>query len=483
MTGFGVPDRLADRFSVIVPVAELVAALALLVSVTAWAGAVMALVLLLVFTAAILRSLARGETPDCHCFGQLHSAPVSGRLVCRNVALGALAGVVIAHGRDSTGTSATAWWTQLNGVEEFTVAVGAILGLALAATGWFAFRLLRRHGVTLERVETLEEQLLEAGLVPGGLDAGLDLLEAEPVGGLPVGAWAPAFTLPDLSGRAVSLEGLLATGRPLLLVFTMPGCRPCRELLPRLLAWSAQHAEQVTIALIGEGGGKALAREVNASDPGSDSLIVLAQAGREVSELYDISGTPSAVAVAPDGRVALEAAKGAPGIEAALSRLLVPAAPIIAAPSPAVRGPQVGDDAPELLVPELGGGVLTSASLRGREHVIVFWNPGCGFCQQMQAALRERASRMGERGLVLISRGTEAEHADLLPVAQIAIDDDFVVAGRFGANGTPMAVAIDVNGRIASSVRAGGDAVLQLLTRPDADRGAEPAVRQVPARV
>jgi thiol-disulfide isomerase/thioredoxin/uncharacterized membrane protein YphA (DoxX/SURF4 family) len=480
VAGFGVSDRLANPLGLIVPVVELVTALALLVSVTAWAGSVMALALLALFTAAIARSLARGEAPDCHCFGQLHSAPVNGRLVCRNVALAALAGLLVARGSSAVGTSATAWWTRLDAVAQVAIGAGSGLTLLLMATLWFAFRLLRRHGVTLARAEALEQQLREAGLAPRLLDEGIDLLDAEPAGGLPVGAWAPAFSLPDLAGQLVTLQELLLAGRPLLLVFTLPGCNPCLELLPRLVAWSAQHAERVTIVLIGEGGSEAIAREVN----GSDSLLVLAQEGREVSELFDISGTPSAVAITPDGRIARQAAKGAPGIEAALSELLAPAAPVIAPLSAPVHGPRVGDDAPELLLPELGGGMLTSASLRGREHVLVFWNPGCGFCQQMEAGLRERASRVvSEPQLVLISRGTEADHADLLPVARIAIDEDFVIAGRFGANGTPMAIAVDADGRIASPLRVGGDAVLQLLTPPDTGRDTELVVSQVAARV
>ena len=34
-----------------------------------------ALVLLLLFVGGISYNVARGRSPDCHCFGQLHSAP------------------------------------------------------------------------------------------------------------------------------------------------------------------------------------------------------------------------------------------------------------------------------------------------------------------------------------------------------------------------------------------------------------------------
>ena len=42
---------------------------------TALAGAVGALALLLLFSGAVALALSRGHEPECHCFGQLHSAP------------------------------------------------------------------------------------------------------------------------------------------------------------------------------------------------------------------------------------------------------------------------------------------------------------------------------------------------------------------------------------------------------------------------
>jgi len=92
---FGVPERLAPAVGTLLPVAELAAALLLLPAETAVAGAALALALLLAFTTAIAVSLARGETPDCHCFGQLHSAPAGPATLIRNGALAALAAFVL----------------------------------------------------------------------------------------------------------------------------------------------------------------------------------------------------------------------------------------------------------------------------------------------------------------------------------------------------------------------------------------------------
>ena len=44
----------------------------------------------------------------------------------------------------------------------------------------------------------------------------------------------------------------------------------------------------------------------------------------------------------------------------------------------------------------------------------------------------------------------------------VVLDESFEAGNAFGAGGTPMAVLLDEHGRIASSVAAGGEAVLAL---------------------
>src|SRR5690349_7536129 len=82
---FGVPAFLAPSFGVLLPLAELAVAVALLPTSSAWWGAVGALALLLIFVTGIGYNLARGRTPDCHCFGQLHSAPAGWSTLIRNL--------------------------------------------------------------------------------------------------------------------------------------------------------------------------------------------------------------------------------------------------------------------------------------------------------------------------------------------------------------------------------------------------------------
>src|SRR5687767_4187066 len=92
---FGAPERFAAPIAVLLPLAELAVAALLVFPSTAVAGAVGALALLALFTVAISASLLRGQAPDCHCFGQLHSAPASWKTLARNGVLAALAVVAL----------------------------------------------------------------------------------------------------------------------------------------------------------------------------------------------------------------------------------------------------------------------------------------------------------------------------------------------------------------------------------------------------
>src|SRR5205085_789352 len=53
---------------------------------------------------------------------------------------------------------------------------------------------------------------------------------ALPSGGLPIGAPAPPFQLPDLDGQAVMLTDLLRANLPLALFFISPTCGPCAAI-------------------------------------------------------------------------------------------------------------------------------------------------------------------------------------------------------------------------------------------------------------
>jgi len=72
-----------------------------------------------IFSAAIALRLARGSAPDCHCFGQLHSAPVSWKTLARNGVLTLLAGAALTAGLAGRTPSAVTWIGNLRGTSVF----------------------------------------------------------------------------------------------------------------------------------------------------------------------------------------------------------------------------------------------------------------------------------------------------------------------------------------------------------------------------
>jgi hypothetical protein len=147
LSGFRVPATLVGPAAVALPLAELAVAGLLVPQQTASAAAWAALGLLVVFSIAIARALARDERPDCGCLGRAHSAPVSGGLLVRNGVLAALAGAVAIAGPGETVAA-----IELSARVVFDAAIVAAVG----GLGWFSWHLFNQNGRLIERVRALE---------------------------------------------------------------------------------------------------------------------------------------------------------------------------------------------------------------------------------------------------------------------------------------------------------------------------------------
>ena len=109
---------------------------------------------------------------------------------------------------------------------------------------------------------------------------------------------------------------------------------------------------------------------------------------------------------------------------------------------------------------------------------MLFWNPGCCFCQQMLPDLKawEKNHPEGAPRLLVVSAGTEqANRKQGFSTPTLVLDYNFAAGRAFGASGTPRAVLVDAEGKIASEVARGAPAVLE-LARAGA---AEPPDRRV----
>jgi peroxiredoxin/uncharacterized membrane protein YphA (DoxX/SURF4 family) len=275
LADFRVPDSFIRPFAILLPLAELATAVALLFQPSARWGALSAAILVALFVAGIAAAMARGEAPDCHCFGQISSSRAGPRTLVRNAILMAPAIFVLAYG---PGTSVDAWVSARSSAELVAVLAGA----AAVALSVACVRLWRTN----------------RGL-RGELERANKSLSAFPPG-LPVGAPAPGFAHPDVDGKIITLESLLAEGQPLALVFIGAGCDACHFLLPNLARWQATIPDRITIALIGAGPKEELRNLAEAN--GLTNMLV--QDESETFHAYRAAASPSVVIVGTDGRIA-----------------------------------------------------------------------------------------------------------------------------------------------------------------------------------
>lgn len=318
----GLPVSLATPLALALPVMELITAFALLPAGSATWGAWAALVLLAAFTFWSAAVLIRGIDTDCHCFGRISSGPVRWSTLARNVVLAMVAAWVIARQRTTGSPSYLDWLGGLSTTKALAFsAVGLLLSLLLAGI-WFGLQLMRQQGRILLRLDTLEKELSEQGLISAS--GTTDSHARGSLAGQPV----PPFMAPNLEGGSSSLTDLLAPGRPLLLIFIGPRCAPCTELLPEIARWQAVLAGRLTIGIVSQGA----IGENRLKLAGAGIRHVLVQRELEISNALAVHTTPCALLIAPDGTVARDMAEGA----VAIRRLVGSIAP---APAAAPRLP------------------------------------------------------------------------------------------------------------------------------------------------
>jgi methylamine dehydrogenase accessory protein MauD len=303
---FGVPDGLLAAATIALPAAELAIAAALLPTNSARYGARAALAPSLVFIAATAYNIARHRRPDCHCFGQLLSAPIGWQTIARGGLLSAVALGVAVAGWEHPGPSLVAWLAPLTPFER-TVVIGGALALAFLCALCTLLLAVVHQNQRLIRHVTLPP----AGIGPGQA-ASIEphAARAAPMAGPPVGTVAPFFTLPTLDGGEVSLDDLRASGKPVVLLFSNPHCGACTALLPEIGHWQRATEHEMTLALISPG----TAAENRAKSREHAIRHVLLQRDREVARAYAVSATPSAVLILPDGTIGRPLAPGGDAI-------------------------------------------------------------------------------------------------------------------------------------------------------------------------
>lgn len=441
---FGAPGPLVPALAVLLPVLELAIAVALIPVSTSWFGAVGAFILLVIFISAMTWQMAKGNAPDCHCFGAIHSEPVSGWTVARNGAFAAPAGLLVVSGMNRQGLSLTSMSPDL--LLLFLISIAAIGALLVAV---FAL---------MKRVKLLEGA---AGILAETERDGV----GHPDDALPIGAPAPDFELRDAAGGLVTFETLLTRGKPLLMFFVGPACEPCKGLLPEIAAWKAEFGGRVEVVLVSSGTAEENLAKFR-SVPPSDILL---QNEREVASVFRAQWTPAAVFVS-EGMIGSRVAVGDAQIRDLVDGLR--AKDFEAGFTFVARGTharvRIGESVGEFSAEDVDGRRVTQEYFSGRRTLVVFWTDSCSHCTSMMGEVKdwERARAMSDPALLVVSEGDPDRYRALGLQAPVIVEpSERVLSVQLGMRGAPSAVVVDERGLIATETAIGTTAVWALVGR------------------
>src|SRR5713226_145104 len=349
-----------------------------------------------------------------------------------------------------------AWLTTLSVAQDVEFGIVVVLVALVALESWMLLESLRQMGKLLVRVEALEARPVSA------------TNEDHSEFGLLEGVDAPAFELPDLSGEMLSKETLLAAGKPLFLVFSDTNCGPCSGMMPEYGKWEREHSDKLTFALISRG-----TVEENRTKTAEHGIQrVLLQTDREVANSYQVRGTPSAVIVRRDGSIHGPLAEGEEEIRDLLQEETAPpnprALPVLngkAAAANQMAFADLGAPAADVTLQDPGGHMISLSDFRGSPTVLLFYDPGCTYCEGMLRELKawEAKPPTDAPQVLIVSKGSLTENRMLGLRSTIVRDPDFNVPALFQASATPTAVLIDEEGIVASKVKVGGPDVMKLI--------------------
>ncbi len=131
-------------------------------------------------------------------------------------------------------------------------------------------------------------------------------------------------------------------------------------------------------------------------------------------------------------------------------------------------GLPVGVAAPDFELPDLTGGRRKLSEFRGKDVLLVFFNPKCGFCTKMAADLAALPTEGGNGRAVpvVVTTGDADENRRLIEQygirCTVLLQEQMEVASQYRAQGTPMGYRIDAEGRIASELSVGAEPLLLL---------------------
>lgn len=449
--GFHLPARFRSSVATGLPIVELVVAIALIPARIVPISALLATILFAAFSVVVTRSVLRGERVECNCFGQLSAAPTSWWTVGRNVCLTVLAGTTWIQAIAGTPPS---FFGRLSASGTIILLGFILCGAAIGGLTFLVFHLWEQQGRLLIRLEAIEaapdRQLVSAVAIPSPLAA-----TAKPL---------PALHLTTLDGHSADLATYYAES-PLLLLFTDPHCGPCTALMPEVHQWQERYDGFFTIAIVASGEPEAIHARLDQHSIAN----VLMQEGKDANKALGVVGTPSGVVIDRQGQVRGEVARGAAAIRDLVTGLVrAQGRPTPQPPEPPKPVSRVGQMVPLQPVKGLDGGQRFVGGPSPRGQMLVFWRPDCGYCMRMLDDWKRVEPSWPDDApeLVVVSSGSPESNIEQGIQTLVVLDEGFGVGRSVGARGTPSAIVINRDGRIASEIRLGATAILDAFSHP-----------------
>ncbi len=452
---FGVPASLAKVVALCLPVVEIAIAVMLIDMSWALVGSFGAATLLSAFTIGMVFQKVKGNAPDCHCFGAVGSEPVGTSTIVRNLVLLSFALSIIFSVDIRRGGSLF----EQPAILIAPLVASSVLPVIVLVLFSYANGLKRKTAELVSKVEILE------GILMGESD-GIKENIGHPDDGIPVGAPIPpsgALSVLNIHGRTLSQR--LAEGDHVV-VFVGPECGPCAAMLPDLISLRDEFDGRLQVSLISEGEMESNSEKFG--DFGLESLFIQHQ--KQISSLFLAKWTPMAVLISR-GRVASRVAAG----EANIRKLFEFqngrdfSSETLFTPTGIPRSRyRIGEELPDFSIYTVEGESIRNNHFAPAGGLIIFTNASCTHCDVVTDTvirLRDRNNGLlpdGFRFLFLNSDDpTKLIQRGLADAT--SVDEGHVLGKRFGAFGTPSAILVDTEGKIASETAVGSVAIDALL--------------------
>ena len=136
----------------------------------------------------------------------------------------------------------------------------------------------------------------------------------------------------------------------------------------------------------------------------------------------------------------------------------------------APTGLPLASEAPEFSLPDLDGVRHTLADYLALPRLVVFFSTSCSYCQQLAPGLGELGA--AGRRVLLIGSGAPEQYRLMASEhgwqCDVLVDQTGETLRAYQATGTPTGYLVDAQGRIASDLAVGSQALLTLLPRGSA---------------